>query len=635
MKEKKQLLLSIIGIGLLVFVLVGASYAFFSYLYNGEEENSINTGTILFTASDTTLELTNVFPTTKEEASDVATVSVQGHTTYEKGIDFTINAVDITSKNNEIIPTVTVTREEVDGITYTDGKDLITTYGKDNRLTSDTELCKGNIEANTTIGSEENLTKILTISVYYDKDEYHISDNMKEELIASGLLPSNYSGKIIDTETWNSLSSSVTRTINSAYSFRIEVIASEGKGSFLDQLEQKYELIYYSNFSDAIAEVNNGTIGEININNKEDAGACIYIDNGVTNVVLLKDTVLTTAVKPVTDMRINLGGYTLSSESGTAIAGESGNVYIDGSIPGSSIEIHAEGSVSARAITVNTNCNLTIEGGTYISDSDTGIAACILVKGSVTVNDATIISSTTNASRADGISLSTGGIANVSNSDITAINNSQKSYGIYVGKSCDVTVSNSDIKGYANYNHNGSSYTASSMGIYHSSGSVLTLNNNHVIGTVAGIQTYGTLYIDGGVIEGYGHGGIYFQGTNATSYIKNATISESDMISGFTNNTGSNHVGFYIGGNSGNVYMDNCDIISSGDSIVLRATSGEKNNSLYISNSRISEGSKIRIDNNNHKLYNGVGNNFTSADTTLPEAVTNTEVDYSTMFPEF
>ena len=230
MKEnKKQFLLSAIGILILVLVIVGITYAFFSYVYTGDK-NVVETGTIVFTASDKTLQVTNAFPTTLAETQDVATVSVQGHTTYEDGMNFTIKAIEVTSKNNNVIPTVVVTREEVDGITYTDGKGLTTIYDKTNRLTSDTVLCTGDVAANTIIGSEENPTKLLTLSVYYDKDEYHISDNTKEELIQEGLLPENYQGEIIDTATWNGLSSNVTRAATSAYSFRIQVTAVEGKG---------------------------------------------------------------------------------------------------------------------------------------------------------------------------------------------------------------------------------------------------------------------------------------------------------------------------------------------------------------------------------------------------------------------
>ena len=62
--NKKQILLSVVGILILVLAIVGVTYAFFSYVYTGEEENTVRTGTIVFTASDKTLEISNAFPTT-------------------------------------------------------------------------------------------------------------------------------------------------------------------------------------------------------------------------------------------------------------------------------------------------------------------------------------------------------------------------------------------------------------------------------------------------------------------------------------------------------------------------------------------------------------------------------------------
>jgi len=224
-ENKKQLLLLIIGLIVLIGGAIGITYAFFSYVYNSEEENSIRTGTVFFTASDTYMELSNVFPTTLEKTDKVATVSVQGSTTYEDGIDFMIKATEVKSQNPNIIPTVVVTRENVTGITYTDGKDTTTTYDKNNRLTADTILCAGNIAQGDGV---DDLTKILTIKVYYDMNDYHISDNNKDELVASGLLDKNYSGEIIDTATWNALSNSNLRNKMIAYSFRIQVIAVDG-----------------------------------------------------------------------------------------------------------------------------------------------------------------------------------------------------------------------------------------------------------------------------------------------------------------------------------------------------------------------------------------------------------------------
>jgi hypothetical protein len=92
------------------------------------------------------------------------------------------------------------------------------------------------------------------------------------------------------------------------------------------------------------------------------------------------------------------------------------------------------------------------------------------------------------------------------------------------------------------------------------------------------------------------------------------------MPDGYEATSSHNGGAFYIGGSSDanniNVYMDNCDLHGSANQGVLRGTSGEKNNSLYISNSRLhklggGDTTKLRLDGGNHTIYIGAGNNFT------------------------
>jgi hypothetical protein len=139
------------------------------------------------------------------------------------------------------------------------------------------------------------------------------------------------------------------------------------------------------------------------------------------------------------------------------------------------------------------------------------------------------------------------------------------------------------------------------------------------------------LYVNGGTYESYGHGGIYFAGADTTAYARNAVLRDCDMPDGYTATSGRNGAGFYVGGANGiSVYMDNCDISGANKAqlFVLRGTSGEQNNTVYISNSRIEDGAKIRIDNDTHKLYIGRGNNFTADDTNRPGAVIVTDEVY-------
>ena len=152
----------------------------------------------------------------------------------------------------------------------------------------------------------------------------------------------------------------------------------------------------------------------------------------------------------------------------------------------------------------------------------------------------------------------------------------------------------------------------------------LTINDCYVMGTHSGMQNDGTLYVNGGTFESYGHGGIYFTGEGTTAYVRNATLKDSlTMPEGWEGTSQHNGAGFYIGGGSNeNVYMDNCDIYGSAayQMFVIKGS----NNALYVSNSTINNltggDTKIRIDGNN-KMYLGIGNNFTAEDTNNPDAV--------------
>lgn len=148
------------------------------------------------------------------------------------------------------------------------------------------------------------------------------------------------------------------------------------------------------------------------------------------------------------------------------------------------------------------------------------------------------------------------------------------------------------------------------------------------MGTHSGVQNQGTLYVNGGTYEGYGHGGFYFTESGTTSYVRNATIRECAMPNGYSDldtDGGCNYAGFYIGGdvdeNNITVYMDNCDIYGSKRPFVFRGTDGEQNNTVYISNSRINKDYTeigIRIDNDTHRLYIGQNCNFDISNCGIP-----------------
>ena len=108
--SSKQVLLSVIGVAILVVAVVGVSFAFFNYTRTGTA-NTVKTGQIFFEQSQSSVELTNVFPVTAQEAAAVPgndpenpvtnagvgyiDITVHGYTTYTNGIDFTVKAVNV------------------------------------------------------------------------------------------------------------------------------------------------------------------------------------------------------------------------------------------------------------------------------------------------------------------------------------------------------------------------------------------------------------------------------------------------------------------------------------------------------------------------------------------------------------
>ena len=381
-----------------------------------------------------------------------------------------------------------------------------------------------------------------------------------------------------------------------------------------DQLQSKHKFDYYSTFRGAIADANANTIGVNADATKDSATAGIYTDeNGGVNVVLLQDTTEATRISPAADMTINLGGNTLTIENDyIGIVGAKNHtdtITIDGHLDGSAVVLN--GVVGGGySIQTRTN-NFIINGGTYKiieSISYEGVASVLYVSsgGSATINDCEIIGINTS----EDASKKNAGVCGVINSGNTTINNTiTKGYSNYMSSTTGGVASH----GIANLN-------------------TLTLNNCYAFGTHSGIQNLGTLYVNGGTYEGYGHGGFYFSGNGTTSYVRDAIIRQCAMLDGYTATNSTNDAGLYIGGTVGmnniSVYMDNCDIYGSRRPIVLRGTDGEQNNSLYISNSNINTSAKIRIDNDTHKLYIGKGNNFTAENTTRPSSVIITDETY-------
>lgn len=132
-KFKKNIILPLMGVILTILLVVGVSYAFFSYTRTGEKNNQITTGAISFKFIDEDeINLTNAFPISTAEGvaltgtDNVCTFIVTG--SIAKGsVDYTISVVegdastDTTKvnrfKDSEIF--IYIESTDVEGVSFT------------------------------------------------------------------------------------------------------------------------------------------------------------------------------------------------------------------------------------------------------------------------------------------------------------------------------------------------------------------------------------------------------------------------------------------------------------------------------------------------------------------------------------
>ena len=135
----------------------------------------------------------------------------------------------------------------------------------------------------------------------------------------------------------------------------------------------------------------------------------------------------------------------------------------------------------------------------------------------------------------------------------------------------------------------------------------------------------------GGTFEGYAYSGMYFtHESSGEAYVENATIRKGeykgkhDKSKIATKDDGS----LKLNSTNMEVFVDRCKLTTTGtNTIVLSDADGEKNSKLYISNSTIENGKKVRID-ENQKLFVGKGTNITTANVSSADRVEFTNEEY-------
>jgi len=358
-----------------------------------------------------------------------------------------------------------------------------------------------------------------------------------------------------------------------------------------------------------------------------------------TKVVLMQDAILTETLSVDMDGILDLNGYKIISTAANAVE-INGDVVIDGTMNGSGMIVSVPEKVKGTLIQV-TSGSLLVNGGVYevtttnAGTSDDQAAAMVAKSGTaLTVTKAVVtVADTANGSVA-GILTEAGTVLEMADTEVVvSAGESLENHG--VSAKGDAVLRNCSVIAEADYTANqaGTAYASNSRGVY-CEGS-LELYDCYVWGAHAGITAKGSVYVDGGTYDGYGHGAFYLAGAGTTSYFYNATINWAPMREGTFADViaGTNGAGFYIGGASNiTAYFDNCKInaidgsqyVYKGEEvpfygIVLRSSGGEKNNSVYVSNSEFMYCTRYayRIGNSskdtNLRVYSGVGNDYSGA----------------------
>lgn len=385
-------------------------------------------------------------------------------------------------------------------------------------------------------------------------------------------------------------------------------------------------IYYYENLENALSDINGECVGWRSRSGDGDSSVSVIVGDGVPTVHLLKN-ITTDKTVLLKNTNLDLGGFTLQNNDTTLIT-----TYGKCRIYNGSLRRLCDKNNSCDGIIVIQKSMCEIDRVVFESKSLNQDNIAIRVYGHVFMRDSSVDAL---SAVVDDTKLTIGVYGNifsnihVETSSISAKADFGRVEGVYVGDYCVLT--NSNIIAYANYMSNDTRFTSCSVGC--NNYGTLAVNNCDIYGVHSGINSFGSLSVDAGTYRGYGHGGIYCSGANKTYRITNATILQAEMPVGYKDlGVGCMQGGVYIGGGENmdniKVFIDNCLIKADKNPIVLRGTSGEKNNSLYISNTAL-DVTHIRVDNDTNRIYLGEGCNFEELHIDIPDIVVRTYANYA------
>ena len=229
MNEKKQNILIVVGLLVLVGMIGGIAYSFFNYSRTGTV-NTVKTGGLTFSAEqDGLVTLDGLFPisetnniTSETPGVGSLAIHVTGSTDYSSGIEYLVKAVNVTTPASgqelpiSIIISYTANNNKTIG---TLDNSYYTNRGHDTSLykvlSTDTIEENGEIVVGYIAPGQTGIDGNITILAYLDADDIAITDT-------EGADNDWLQGRtVFTTEEWNALE-------NEGVSFQLKVEAQEG-----------------------------------------------------------------------------------------------------------------------------------------------------------------------------------------------------------------------------------------------------------------------------------------------------------------------------------------------------------------------------------------------------------------------
>lgn len=458
--------------------------------------------------------------------------------------------------------------------------------------------------------------------------------------------------------------------------------------------QDTFGAVFYESLAQAVADINNG-VNDNAIQDSSIAKVKVFTaDNGVLTVMLLDDISTTERIRINKDINLVLNGKVLTftdNLSAYLMLGRDTSCYIDGTVSGSAINksviVAAEASTGKTSPIILSGKSLTINGGSYntsgsfcsehivtigsygenssillencsISVTDEDSTAPSYISGlnlDAAVESAILKNVTINVDTANGKAIAIDAYnpklkLEVYNSQLTAItrpkwSTNASANGIFMTSGL-LKIKDSVVHTDAQ-NDTAAENCPLAIGLW-LTGCKAFLENTNVTGTHSGVQfgdgsTEGEeLYVNGGILKAYAHGGIYaVRGSKVCvrdavlrcgdydgifDYTSDEVFESGYLVKPFSN--------LYVAGDGTTVYLDGCSLDSDESRWGFVAKNGT-NIVINISNSTVVEGTeKIRLDDASFRANVGVGTNLTFDSFIIPSLVTFTGKVYRKIHEE-